>query len=1233
VDQNELLKDLRKQVAALEDDLRERSQEVPEFAASLEEEYRRAKAAERTAAMYESWREERITQAAVAWVLGTVFVRFCEDNGLVEWPWIAGPGERLAIAEERQEAYFRENPQQNDRDWLIAAFDHLAAANETAGGLFDRNHNPLWGLTPGYEAARALLAFWRRRGEDGEAVHLFESDDWDTRFLGDLYQNLSEHARKTYALLQTPEFVEEFILDLTLEPAVEEFGLWPELTITEGAGTRTITHQGLRTIDPACGSGHFLLGLFQRLLAKHREAAGPAVDDWACVRAALNAVHGCDKNPFAASIARFRLLVAALRAGGIERLDKAPHFPINVAVGDSLLHGRGVGKPKQKGKSDDDLFSSLEAQEARESTGEDKGAFAYATEDVNEFVRSCDLLGKHSYHVVVANPPYITVKDQQEKENYKWAYSACSGQYALSVPFAQRIFDLATREQGGFTGQITANSFMKREFGKKLIEGFFAGEVKLTHVIDTSGAFIPGHGTPTVIIAGRNWLRDWADPVRAVLSVRGEPGQPQSAADGFVWRAIVEQVNSPSTDSEWVGSEEIERAWFGEFPWSLSGGGAGDLVKNLVAGSAVQLRDRVESIGFCAQTREDDAYSVGDGTARRLGLPDLQIRQMLGGTAIRDWSLGGDSGDSGAIFPYSDADRSAWLDPTAERVLWPNRVLLKIRRALSGTQEEQGLTWFEYSSFSPVRYWAQHLAFAEVATHNHFVLDRGGRVFKQTAPVIKLPAGSTEEEHLGLLGLLNSSTACFWLKQVSHDKGSQGISEGFKSQAWERFYQFSSTKLQGFPLPVVLPLPFGRALDVQGQQLAAHEPAAVTAGPVAPTRSALDAARAAHALTRRRMVGLQEELDWQVYGSYGLLSDAEMASLTVADHDEVPEVALGERAFEIVLARKVAAGEVETGWFNRHGSTPVTEIPARWPAWYREVVQRRIDTIGKRRDLALLERPECKRRWSSPTWEKKEAEALRTWLLDRCEREDLWFHTRDDMRQPRTLTPAQLADLLGNDTDMLAVAELYAADHLGKPDLRLADVLREILADEHVPYLAALRYKDTGLRKREQWEQVWEMQREEDRTGVRLDIAAPPKYTGADFRKQSYWSNRGKLDVPKERFISYPDAGPEADPKLVLGWAGWDHRDQAQAIINLVADRVERDNWQGERLTPLLAGMQELLPWLRQWHGEFDAEWDGIPAADCQDWLDSEQRDHHITTADLRAWRPAAPKRGRSAAK
>ena len=55
---------------------------------------------------------------------------------------------------------------------------------------------------------------------------------------------------------------------------------------------------------------------------------------------------------------------------------------------------------------------------------------------------------------------------------------------------------------------IVGNSFMKREFGKKLIEEFLP-KLDLTHIVDTAGAYIPGHGIPTAILFGRQ--RDLLD--------------------------------------------------------------------------------------------------------------------------------------------------------------------------------------------------------------------------------------------------------------------------------------------------------------------------------------------------------------------------------------------------------------------------------------------------------------------------------------------------------------------------------------------------------------------------------------------------------------------------------------------------------------------------------------------------------------------------------------------------
>ena len=106
---------------------------------------------------------------------------------------------------------------------------------------------------------------------------------------------------------------------------------------------------------------------------------------------------------------------------------------------------------------------------------------------------------------------------------------------------------------GGFTGQITANSFMKREFGKKLIEAFFP-RVDLTHVIDTSGAYIPGHGTPTVILlfAINGPI---ASTIRTVMGIRGEPSTPDDPAHGPVWSAIVGQIDLPgrrANSSAWA---------------------------------------------------------------------------------------------------------------------------------------------------------------------------------------------------------------------------------------------------------------------------------------------------------------------------------------------------------------------------------------------------------------------------------------------------------------------------------------------------------------------------------------------------------------------------------------------------------------------------------------------------------------------------------------------------------
>jgi MmeI, DNA-methyltransferase domain len=296
INRRELLLDLRQQIGRMGHDLLGR---VP---SSLQDEYARAVTFGRTTANWTAWRDEQVAQTAVAWVLASVFVRFAEDNGLLG-------GSR----------HFADDPNRNDAGWLLSRLDGLAQT--PAGELVFRQLLRRGQTMPmSDQTARDLAALWNRR-DSGGAVHDFTDSSLDTSFLADLYQDLDESARKTYALLQTPPFVVDLVLDLTLDRAVEEFEL-----------------HTIRLLDPVCGSGQFLLSAFERLCRSWR-LYDPGLSPEQRAQRALNAIHGVDINPSAVAIARFRLLIAAMRAAGLKSFEEVSDLGLvlHLAAGDSLL--------------------------------------------------------------------------------------------------------------------------------------------------------------------------------------------------------------------------------------------------------------------------------------------------------------------------------------------------------------------------------------------------------------------------------------------------------------------------------------------------------------------------------------------------------------------------------------------------------------------------------------------------------------------------------------------------------------------------------------------------------------------------------------------------------------------------------------------------------------------------------------------------------------------------------
>ena len=666
---------------------------------------------------------------------------------------------------------------------------------------------------------------------------------------------------------------------------------------------------------------------------------------------------------------------------------------------------------------------------------------------------------------LVGNPPYITVKDRALNEAYRLRFESCHRKYSLAAPFMEQFFALAVKgedaQSAGYVGMITANSFMKREFGKKLIEEFIP-RWNLTHVIDTAGAYIPGHGTPTVILFGTH-RKPIQPTIRTVMGIKGEPATPDEPAHGLVWGAILRQVDQPGTESEFVSVTDSERDGFRKHPWSIGGGGAAELKEMLDEVTEITLVKVANDLGFMAITGEDEALTAPHHVWRKVAVP---FRGSGSGDTVRDWIA---ESEESVPFLYSESDGK--LQPVAieshprfYHSLWCLRTNLRNRKMFGKLPAQFGLAWNEFIIFMRKRFLARHkIAFADVATHNHFVLVREDTVFKQTAPVITLPSQASEDDHLSLIGLLNSSLACFWMKQVFFPKGGDHVgTEGarVRTTMWDERYAHDSTKLKQFPVTTQKPLVLAQELDRLAQEMKGHTPAALLAQrELSNLKEKMTTARAHFTRLRERMIAIQEELDWECYRYYDLL--VEDVNLPPASHDlSQIRLQLGERAFEIVMARKMAWGELETTWFSRHGSTPITEIPAHWPATYRQLVERRIALIESDRNIALIEQPEYKRRWNTEPWEEQQERALREWLLGRLESVfgvppsggSAPEPDEAGTPNPELTSCAHLADKVSRDTEFMEVAALYRA----RPDFDLTELVVELVESESVPFLPIL---------------------------------------------------------------------------------------------------------------------------------------------------------------------------------
>ncbi|PYP79057.1 MAG: hypothetical protein DMD35_09855, partial [Gemmatimonadetes bacterium] len=274
-----------------------------------------------------------------------------------------------------------------DRAFLARQFDGCMARG---GGFHERVLLPLWfGTlnTPIRRRARAARAFGavpflngglfgktvlerrhaRARLSDealgrffGEVLGAYrftareEQQRWseaaiDPEMLGRAFESLmASRERRTSGAFYTPQALVAHVADAALSSRLREGGLSDDAidaalhgaTLAPSDAARLSNElSSLTVLDPACGSGAFLVHLLERIAELHR-VAGDARSVAEVRRDVLaRAIHGVDVNPTAVWLCELRLWLSVVIESTETRMSAVPPLPnldCNVRLGDAL---------------------------------------------------------------------------------------------------------------------------------------------------------------------------------------------------------------------------------------------------------------------------------------------------------------------------------------------------------------------------------------------------------------------------------------------------------------------------------------------------------------------------------------------------------------------------------------------------------------------------------------------------------------------------------------------------------------------------------------------------------------------------------------------------------------------------------------------------------------------------------------------------------------------------------
>ena len=359
--------------------------------------------------------------------------------------------------------------------------------------------------------------------------HIFEQS------ISDLDKANKGDERKREGIYYTPEQITEYICDNTIIPYLSKSHTSTNAhdLVDEYVGALDVLDAKLRSVrilDPACGSGAFLIKAAETILGIHKliwETRGISdsmdvwIDETRIREIILRNIYGVDKSTDSVGITKLALFLKTAQKG-----EKLPSLDGNIKVGNSSIRNKEAVS----------------------------NAFDWEYE-FSDILNPIDPDG-FGFDVIIGNPPYIRHEDLKElKRHMQLPEPNNLGIVDFEIPSTSDLssyfyyHSLNLLKDGGYLGFITSDSWLHMNYGPKLQE-FFLEHSTINALLRTVANVFNDADTKTAIITLTRQAPNPSNVITAVLA-----SDPHSMSPLREWKVPQSNLKPGNWNLLFVGQE------------------------------------------------------------------------------------------------------------------------------------------------------------------------------------------------------------------------------------------------------------------------------------------------------------------------------------------------------------------------------------------------------------------------------------------------------------------------------------------------------------------------------------------------------------------------------------------------------------------------------------------------------------------------------------------------------